>query len=44
MNNWILLRAREGKASSDMSLVMVLNDLDELMTEEAGAAGGARDC
>ena len=47
MNNWILLKAKGGKANSGMmpvSLVMILNVLGGLMTEQAGAAGGARDC
>ena len=47
MNNWILLKAKGGKANSGMmpvSLVMVLNVPSGLMMEEAGAAGGARDC
>ena len=47
MNSWTLLTARGGKANFGMtlvSLVMVLNVLDGLMTEEAGAAGGVRGC
>lgn len=47
MNNWILLKAKGGKAKPGMmpvSLVMVLNVPGGLMMGEAGAAGGARDC
>ena len=47
MNSWILLKAKGGKANSGMmpvSLVMVSNVRGGLMMEEAGAAGGARDC
>lgn len=47
MSNWILLMAKVGKASSGMTLVwpvVILKVPGGLMTEEAGAAGEARDC
>ena len=47
MHNSILLKAKEGKANFGMTLMLLVMRLDAQgasMMEEAGAAGGARDC
>ena len=48
MYNSILLKAKEGKANSDMTLMLLVMRLDaqgvSMMEEEADAAGGDRDC
>lgn len=46
MNNSILLMAREDKAYSGMSIALLAMMLDapRALMEEAGAAGGPRDC
>lgn len=47
MHNSILLKGKEGKANSGMTLMLLVMRLDARgasMMEEAGAAGGARDC
>lgn len=47
-HNLILLKAKEGKANFDMTLMLLVMRLDaqgaSMMMMEAGAAGGARDC